>query len=55
MIHLINFLVKAIMTVIFAATCGVGLIALAIVFWDKKYLEVASTIQGKYIWGAKEK
>ena len=55
MIHVLNFLVKVIMTMVFAATCGVGLIALAIVFWDEKYLEVASTIQNEYIWGAKKK
>jgi hypothetical protein len=55
MIHLISFLVKAIMTIVFVMTCGVGLILLAIVLWDQRYINIAGTIQNEYIWGGKPK
>jgi len=55
MIHIISFLVKIIMTVVFVLTCGVGLIALSIVFWDERYIHTGEIVMNEYIWGGNRK
>jgi len=55
MIHIISFLVKIIMTVVFVLTCGVGLIALSIVFWDERYMHTGEIVMNEYIWGGNRK
>lgn len=50
MIHIINFVVKALATVILFFPIGGCLALLALVFWDAKYLEIGDDILEKMIW-----
>jgi len=52
MIHLIKFLVKIIAVIISIPISGL-LIILAIIFWDKKFIDIASVVQNEYILGLK--
>jgi hypothetical protein len=54
MIHLINFLLKILATII-SVPASACLIVISIMFWDKKYIDIASVIQNEYIWNAKKK
>jgi hypothetical protein len=50
MIHIINFIVKALATVILFFPIGGCLALLTLVFWDAKYLEIGNEILEKMIW-----
>jgi len=50
MIHIINFLIKGIATLIFMPLIGFSLIILALIFWDDAYMDVADKIQNDMIW-----
>ena len=50
MIHIINFLVKGIATLIFMPLIGISLMILALIFWDSAYMDVADKIQNDMIW-----
>jgi hypothetical protein len=54
MIHLIIFLLKVIATIISTAVSAC-LIVIALILWDKKYVDIASVVQNEYIWNLKEK
>jgi hypothetical protein len=54
MIHLINFLFKILATII-SVPASVCLIVIALMLWDKKYIDIASVIQNEYIWNEKRK
>lgn len=54
MTHLINFLFKIIATII-SVPASACLIVIAVMLWDKKYIDIASVIQNEYIWNAKKK
>lgn len=50
MIHIINFIVKGLVTVILFFPIGGCLTLLTLVFWDAKYLEIGNEILEKMIW-----
>ena len=54
MIHLINFLFKILATII-SVPASACLIVIALMLWDKKYIDIASVIQNEYIWNEKRK
>jgi len=50
MVHIINFLVKALATVILFFPISGCLALLAIIFWNEKYIEIGNEILEKMIW-----
>jgi len=50
MVHIINFVVKALATGILFFPIGGCLTLLAIIFWNEKYLEIGNEILEKMIW-----
>jgi len=53
MIHLINFIIKVLATVILFAPIGGCLILLTLIFWDAKYIEIGNKILEEMIWKKK--
>lgn len=53
MVHIINFLLKILASLIFCPIGGM-LVILAILFWDAKYMEVGETILEDMIWAKKK-